>query len=125
MRSMLHSAALIDAWLDTFGPQQRQLALEMRRAVISAEPALTQSIKWGNLIFSHMGIHTGAIVMYKEHAHLQVFNGAQVASQFVALEGSGRGLRHIKFKCRQTVDAELVKSVIRASLDELACASST
>jgi hypothetical protein len=125
MRSMLHSAALIDAWFDTFIPLQRQLAQDMKRAVMSAEPSLTLSIKWGNLIFSHMGIHIGAIVMYKEHAHLQVFNGAQVASQFSALEGTGRGLRHIKFKCKQAVNADLIKSVIRASLDELACASST
>jgi hypothetical protein len=56
---------------------------------------------------------------------LQVFNGAQLATQFTVLEGTGRGLRHIKFKCRQTVDAELVRSIVRASLDELACTSSS
>jgi uncharacterized protein YdhG (YjbR/CyaY superfamily) len=119
MRSALQSAALIEAWFDTLKPEQAETARALQVAVLAAEPALAQSIKWGNLVFSLAGRHAVAIVIHKDHANLQVFNGALLAVQYPALEGTGKGLRHLRLGYRQPIDALLVGAVVRACVEEM------
>ena len=58
-----------------------------------------------------------SIVVHKSHAHLQFFNGAELAVQYTALEGTGKGMRHLKCRYRQPVDAELVRDLVVASVE--------
>jgi uncharacterized protein YdhG (YjbR/CyaY superfamily) len=120
MRSMLHAAALITAWFDTLEPAQRDTAQALRDSVLAAGPELAQSIRWGNLLFSHAGRHALAIVIHREHANLQVFNGIALAAQFPALEGTGRGMRHLKQRYRQPVDAARIAAIVSACVAEMA-----
>lgn len=114
MRTIVRPAALIGAWFDTLRAEQRETAQALREAVLAAEPGLEQSVKWGNLVFSHAGAHALAIVIHKDHANLQVFNGAALRERFPMLEGTGKGLRHLRLRYRQPVDAGLVESLARA-----------
>lgn len=116
MRTIVRPAALIGAWFDTLREEQRETAQALREAVLGAEPGLEQSVKWGNLVFSHGGAHALAIVIHKDHAHLQVFNGALLRERFPMLEGTGKGLRHLKLRYRQPVDAGLVEVLVKASI---------
>ena len=116
---MLRSGAVIAAWFDTLRPDQRDAAQSLRDAVLDAEPTLEPTVKWGNLVFSHAGSHALAIVVHKDHANLQVFNGTRLFQRFPMLEGSGKGLRHLKQRYRTPVDTELVKALAHASVDEL------
>ena len=54
------------------------------------------------------------------HANLQVFNGAVLAEAFPALEGTGKGVRHLKVRYAQAVDAPLVTTLVRARVAQLA-----
>jgi uncharacterized protein YdhG (YjbR/CyaY superfamily) len=120
MRSMLQSAALIEAWFDTLLPDQRDLARALRTAVMDAEPSLVQSIKWGNLMFTHAGRHALAIVIHKDHANLQVFNGIALVDRFPMLEGTGKGLRHLRLRYRQPIDVDLVEALVRGCIGAMA-----
>ena len=122
MRSIVKPAALVQNWLETLRPEQRDTALALNDATLAAEPALARAIKWGNLVFLHQGVHAVAVVMHKDHANLQVFNGALLAPDFPALEGTGKGLRHLKFRYSQAVDVALVTAVVRACIAQLASA---
>lgn len=119
MRSMLQSAALIEAWFDTLLPEQRELARAVRECLVEAEPGLAQSIKWGNLMFTHGGRHALAIVIHKDHANLQVFNGIALADRFPMLEGTGKGLRHLRLRYRQPIDAGLVEALAHACVETM------
>jgi uncharacterized protein YdhG (YjbR/CyaY superfamily) len=87
--------------------------------VQGAAAELVPSVKWGNLMFTYQGTHAVAIVMHKDHANLQVFNGAALLDQFPELEGSGRGMRHVRFRYRYPVDEELVRELVHACVDQL------
>lgn len=125
MRSILRPAALIETWFDNLRPEQRDLARILRTLVQDASPDLVQTVKWGNLMFTHEGTHAVAIVMHKDHANLQVFNGALLSDQFPELEGTGRGVRHIRFRYRYPVDEELVREVVQACVDLMALSPRT
>lgn len=120
MRSTLRSAALVEAWFDMLPPAQLPLARELRQAVMEAEPQLGQSVKWGNLLFTWGGTHLLAIMTHKTHANLQVFLGAQLAGRFPQLEGTGKGLRHLKCRYGQPLDRDLVHALVRSSLEAAA-----
>jgi uncharacterized protein YdhG (YjbR/CyaY superfamily) len=119
MRSILRPAALIETWFDTLRPEQKDMARRLRELVTAASPELQSSVKWGNLMFTHEGTHAVAIVMHKDHANLQVFNGAVLAERFPELEGSGKGVRHLRFRYRYPVDEELVHEVVRACVEQM------
>lgn len=114
MRSILRPAALIETWFDTLRPEQHDLARILRALVHDAAPELMASVKWGNLMFTLDGTHAVAIVMHKDHANLQIFNGASLVDQFPELEGTGRGMRHVRFRYRLPVDEELVRELVQA-----------
>lgn len=116
---MLQSAALIEAWFDTLLPDQRDLARALRECVSAAEPSLAQSIKWGNLMFTHAGRHALAIVIHKDHANLQVFNGIALAQRFPMLEGSGKGMRHLRLRYKQPPDLGLVEALAHACVETM------
>jgi len=107
---------LVQAWLDTLRPEQQQTAMALNEAVLVAEPDLARTIKWGNLVFVHQGRNAMALTMHKAHANLQLFNGAALASAFPSLEGSGKDLRHLKFRYAQPIDADLVQAAVRACI---------
>jgi hypothetical protein len=119
VRSALQSAALIDAWFDTLREPQREIAALLRGLILAEEPSLEVSIKWGNLVFSHRRTHALAIVVHKDHVNLQVFNGRALAGQFPMLEGTGKGLRHVKLRPGQPVDVPALRTLVRACLDEM------
>ena len=119
MRSILRPAALIETWFDNLRPEQKDLARRLRELVTAASPELQSSVKWGNLMFTHDGTHAVAIVMHKDHANLQIFNGAALAERFPELEGGGKGVRHLRFRYRYPVDEELVREVVQACVEQM------
>jgi hypothetical protein len=123
VRSIVRPAALVQAWLDTLRPDQRETALALNEATLAAEPSLVRTIKWGNLMFMHKGVHAVAVVIHKDHANLQVFNGALLSDAFPVLEGTGKGVRHLKFRYTQPLDATLVTAVVRACVGQLSSGS--
>ncbi|HEV7913460.1 MAG TPA: DUF1801 domain-containing protein [Albitalea sp.] len=117
MRSILRPAALIETWFDNLRPEQKDMARWLRELIVATSPELASSVKWGNLMFTHEGTHAVAIVMHRDHANMQVFNGAALIDRFPELEGSGRGVRHLRFRYRYPVDEELVREVVRACVE--------
>ena len=117
MRSILRPAALIETWFDTLRPEQQDLARNLRSLVRAAAPELVASVKWGNLMFTCEGTHAVAIVIHKDHANLQVFNGASLVDRFPELEGTGRGMRHVRFRYRFPVDEGLVRELVQACVE--------
>ena len=119
MRSIVRTAALVDAWFDTLTPEQQATAHALRRAVLATEPSLAQALKWGNLVFVHDGTHALAIVCHRDHANLQVFDGAAIARTFPMLDGVGKAMRHLRCRYGAAVDEALVAQITRACIAAL------
>ena len=116
MRQLVRPSALVATYFDTLAPNQVATAKALQQAVQTAAPQLEQTVKWGNLTFVLEGRNLLAVVTHKAHAHLQVFNGALLAQDFPELEGVGKGIRHLKQRYSQPVDATLVQDVVRAAV---------
>lgn len=112
MRSPLLAPAVAEAWFDTLRPQQQPTVRLLRRTVLEAAPSLTPVVKWGNLVFMHRGRHALAIVVHRDHIHLQVFNGAALAGRYPMLGGGGgRDVRYLRLSYETPLDAGLVRGL--------------
>jgi hypothetical protein len=120
MRSVVKSAALVEAWFDMLPPAQRPLARELQAAILAAAPQLTSTVKWGNLLFQQRGTNAVAIAPHRSHIHLQFFDGVALAERFAQLEGAGERVRHLRCAYSEPIDAGLVRELVRAAVDRLA-----
>jgi hypothetical protein len=116
VRHLVRPGALVAAYFDTLSEPQLACARSLQQVVLAVAPEIELAVKWGNLTFLSGGRNLLALALHKSHAHLQVFNGAQLALQFPELDGVGKGQRHLKLKYGQAVDPDLVSDIVRASL---------
>lgn len=116
MRTGPRSKALVSAWLDFQPEAQREVAQALRAAVREAEPALTEIIRWGQLVFVWAGAPLMAIAPHRGHVSLQIFNGHLLPEGLAFLEGSGRGARSYKCRLSQPVDVVQVQMLVAASV---------
>ncbi len=72
-------------------------------------PDVVETVKWGNITYLLGGKNLAWIIIYKDHVDFGFFRGAELDSPL--LEGTGKGLRHIKIKNKSDIDeAEIAKA---------------
>jgi len=119
MRTLLRSGALIESWFDMLTDEQRPTARALHAAVTAALPQLHATVRWGNIVYQHEGLNALAIVPHRSHVNLQLFRGAALSPMYPQLEGSGKGVRHLKLRLNQPVDPDLIARISMAALDAL------
>lgn len=107
---------MVASYFDSLPPGQAGTVMALHAAVMAAAPGLDQAVRWGNLMFLVRGTPVATLVAHKGQAHLQIFQGAQLAEQFAELGGAGKGVRVLKFRYSQPVDTGLVGRVIAAAV---------
>ncbi len=103
-----------DKLVKTLDPEGRELNQRLRKVVKSAIPNVSESVKWGAPTFSVNGKIIANIMNYRDHVNLGFFKGAKLHSKL--LEGTGKGLRHIKvFKPGDIKEKEIAKLLKEAT----------
>lgn len=64
--------------------------------IIEATPELQEFVKWGAPTYVANGKNAVCNMIYKDHVNLGFFQGARMKSKL--LEGTGKGLRHVKVR---------------------------
>jgi hypothetical protein len=91
--------------------------------VTQTAPRLHATVRWGNLVYQLDGINALAIVPHKSHVNLQLFKGAGVAPMYPQLEGSGKGVRHLKLRPGAPLDTDLVGRIVVAAVEAMPLAT--
>jgi len=108
----------VQAFLAKLPAQQRKTVIALKSAILKANPTLSQTLNpWGYLTFSTSKVkYAFVLVPHSKHVNFQIFNGAKLSKDLPQLEGTGKGLRHIKFPYGKAVDTALVAKAVRLSL---------
>ena len=120
MRSVVKSAALVEAWFDMLPAAQRPLARALQAVILGIAPQLTCTVKWGNLLFQQRGANVLAIAPHRSQIHLQFFDGLALAERYPQLQGAGSRVRHLRCGYGEPPDAALIDELLRAALARLA-----
>jgi len=85
----------VDAFVKDIEPDKRASVEALRKFVKKQAPKLQETIKWGNITWIGKD-HVGWIIVYRDHVDFGFFRGAELKDSEGLLEGTGKGLRHIK-----------------------------
>ena len=92
--------------------QRRQLVQMLRQAVLDLDPAITEEVKYGGLLFS-AGKPFCGIFSYSKHVTLEFGDGAALPDPHGVLEGEGKLRRHIKLYSEQDLSARHVREYLQ------------
>jgi len=102
----------VDEYIAAPSGGSRATAEALRAAVLSAEPAMSESIKWGQAVYDVNG-PVVALKAHPNHVTLTFWRGAALADAQRMLEGDGDRMRHARFATPEVVDADAVAGLVR------------
>jgi hypothetical protein len=102
----------IEKFIAALPESKRELALKVRDIILKSDKTIEETIKWGNLTFVSNGINLGFIYTYKSvpYINLGYIRAVDLSDPKKLLEGTGKGMRHIKIGSGKDIDKKQITS---------------
>ena len=87
----------VDSYISELKPANREIAEALRKLILDADPGLQESVKWGNPIYEKKG----RVCYFADmggYMNFGFFKGAHLTGSAGRIEGTGKGMRHIKVR---------------------------
>lgn len=91
------------------------LVQALRRLVLDLNPAVSEEVKYGGLLFS-AGKPFCGVFAYTRHVSLEFGDGASLPDVYQVLEGEGKLRRHIKLSTIDDIDRKHVQHYMALAL---------
>ncbi len=106
-----------DQYFESLGESERRVALAIRDAVreaVAGNPRISETTKWNYPAWVHEGKRGNmcSIMGANGYVRLQFFRGAELPEAESRLEGTGKGMRHIKVWCDREWPGEQIQSLV-------------
>lgn len=90
------------------------LAQTLREKIQAIRPDLEQSlsVKLGVIYFKHNGV-VCALTPHKAHVNLHFYKGIELSDPHQVLQGSGKALRHLKFKKPADINETILSEYVQ------------
>jgi hypothetical protein len=105
-------------------PEMRPICVVLRRAVLALHPGCTM-IVWPRQRIASFGLgprkmsdHYAYINPHRAHVNLGFYRGAHLKDPRRLLEGTGKGLRHVKIRELTVARSPALRSLLREALRE-------
>jgi hypothetical protein len=106
----------VDATIAELAPAPRAVAQALRKLVNTGAPTLRETLLWGNPVWIGRG-KVICLMLFPHHVNLGFFFGAQLSSKYRELEGTGKGMRHVKVptvnEARNPVLARIIRDAVK------------
>jgi hypothetical protein len=93
----------VDAWFEALEHPLKDVMLDVRRAILSADRRVGECIKWKSPTFTFEGNIASIDPKSKAHVLLMFHQGAKLPGRHPALEGTGTTARYLRFADRADV----------------------
>jgi len=102
------------SWISPLPDHQGRIARHLRELIFATVPDATEVIKWSRPCY---GREAGRLFCYlhapQNHVNLGFENGTALLDPKNLLEGTGKNMRHIKFRLDQVIDVPAVTALLR------------
>jgi hypothetical protein len=103
-------------------PTVRPLVAAARELVVSVWPDAVEQIDAKDRMFHYgTGLRMSEQVMYiagfTSHANLGFISGAQLPDPHGLLEGTGKGMRHVKLRAPEDLNRPGMRALVQAAVD--------
>ncbi len=111
---MSRSDPSVDALFRELPDSYRSIAEELRATIRSEAPDLREVVKWNNPFWVGRS-NVICLQCYPDHVNLGFLRGAEIVDRFPQLEGTGKGMRHVKIRAAAVARSPAVRAMIRAA----------
>lgn len=105
----------VDDIVRELGSPRGEIVERLRSIVRKVLPGAVETIKWGQPFYVYKGMNLICFMLYDDHINLGFFVGSKMKSK--RLEGTGKGLRHVKIRSLGEIDdaefSRLIKQAVR------------
>jgi|SRR5215207_8825644 len=110
------SVTSVDEYLELLDNPQAEVAARLREIVRGRYPRLQEDIKWHVPVYSLGTTPIVGIEGFKAHVNLKFFKGADLEDRHGILEGTGKGVRHARFRSPEDVEEDKIRGLIDEAL---------
>ncbi|MCH8342856.1 MAG: DUF1801 domain-containing protein [Planctomycetes bacterium] len=104
-------ASNVDTYVKKLPADTRAVVEALRRLIVAVAPNAREELKWGQPWYAGTkGVCY--IAAFKDHINLGFARGAELPDPAGRLEGTGKGMRHVKIRNPKEIDAA-VKNLAR------------
>ena len=108
---MKNKSSTVDAFIRKLDPQRKEIAVELRALINKHAPAAEETIAWGQPWWKLNGwlctVYTAG-----DHVNFGFYRGAELDNPDGLLEGTGKGMRHIKVYAVNDIKKAKFKALI-------------
>ncbi len=104
----------IDSYIESADDNLKPIVIKLRGVIKSISEELKEEIKWNVPTYS-IKKNICSIMAHKKHVNLQIFRGAEVKDSEI-LDGTGKGMRHLKYKKLGDVKTNIVKEIVKQAI---------
>ncbi len=105
----------VDAIVARLDPPRKEIVQALRRLVLETGSDLDETVKWRNPTYTRKG-NVGWLIIYRDHVDLGFFHGTDLPDPKKLLEGTGKGLRHVKIRDVKDIRPSDLKPLLRAAI---------
>jgi uncharacterized protein YdeI (YjbR/CyaY-like superfamily) len=101
-----NASNLIDDYIENLPNFSKEICIEIRKIMHTAEPQIIEDWKWNIPFFCFENEKIGGFAAFKKHVTLHFFNGVQMSNQHQLFDENCNALktRHIKFKTASEIN---------------------
>ena len=96
-------------------PEKRRVAEALRKLILEADAQFQESVKWGNPVYEKEG-RVCYIADMGRYMNLGFFQGAKLTDPEGRIEGTGKGMRHIKIRSLDDITQPQFSSWVREAV---------
>ncbi len=104
-------ASKVDTYVKKLPADTRAVVEALRRLIFAVAPHAHEDLKWGQPWYAGKK-DVCYIAAFKDHVNLGFARGAELPDPAARLEGTGKGMRHVKIRSAKEIDAA-VKNLVR------------
>jgi len=110
--------SVIESFFAALPGQKRARALRLRDIIIEVHPKIVERIKWGNLTFVYNENNIASVYSFEtiSYINLAFFKGTLLPDPKRLLEGTGKGMRHIKVHSEKDINKKQIISWIKEAI---------
>ncbi|HLD94355.1 MAG TPA: DUF1801 domain-containing protein [Anaerolineales bacterium] len=113
----------LEDFLETYTPEVRNLALQLRDLVFEIDPEVIEQIDIPAhlLAYGYAKTYTHlmcVIILYKDYVNLGFPRGVDLPDPEGVLEGTGKRARHVKIRNVEQIESPEIAALFQASADE-------
>jgi hypothetical protein len=116
MKAKSPSESGVEAFFKDAPKPQKELLISLRELILKAIPGSKESLKWGMPWYSKND-NICYLAIFPKHVNLGFAQGAHLDAPNGLLQGTGKGMRHIKIKSAADIKKREFTRLLKAAVD--------